>query len=439
MAQDKPGAKEFGGPLGAAFLILWSHYILYYFWYCLETHKGQLVIPTSYSDFENHVDQFLLLLGSKAVPQWDVLFNYSCFFVGQIFLAVVMPGVTIKGRKLGNGIQLDYLCNGYTCYYASLAIVFALHYFDIWQLTELVDRFGEYLTAAIIAGNGIAVVCYIAGLYVGDTDRITGIPLYDFFMGTILNPRLFKVVDIKMVAECRWSWLTLILLTLSAAVKQQQLSGAVSPNMWLMVLAHWLYSNATVKGEHYIPATWDIFHEQFGWMLAFWNVAGVPFMYCFQSLFILKNSSDPGLDFPPIYTTFLFALLLVAYYMFDTANGQKAAYKLPHLTRPLVFPNLPWTVLRNPEVLKTPQGDLLVDGWYKYARKAQYLGDIIMALVWGLSCGFISTTPYFYVTFFTLMILHRQSRDEERCAAKYGDYWRKYKERVPHLLVPGVF
>lgn len=25
-------AQEFGGPVGALFLILWSHYILFYFW-----------------------------------------------------------------------------------------------------------------------------------------------------------------------------------------------------------------------------------------------------------------------------------------------------------------------------------------------------------------------------------------------------------------------
>ena len=48
--------------------------------------------------------------------------------------------------------------------------------------------------------------------------------------------------------------------------------------MATMMLAHWLYSNATVKGEHYIVGTWDMFHEKYGFMLNFWNIAGVPFM-----------------------------------------------------------------------------------------------------------------------------------------------------------------
>ena len=55
-------------------------------------------------------------------------------------------------------------------------------------------------------------------------------------------------------------------------------------------------------------------------------------------------------------------------------------------------------------------GNLLVDGWYRYARKMQYTGDIMMALSWGLACGFGSSLPYFYALFFTCMIIHRQIR-----------------------------
>jgi hypothetical protein len=105
-------------------------------------------------------------------------------------------------------------------------------------------------------------------------------------------------------------------------------------------------------------------------MLCFWNVAGVPFMYCFQSLYILKNHGDPSLQLPLWGYAGIYALLLAAYYVFDTANGQKANFKLPY-NRPGVFPNFKYCHLEHPNVLKTPQGDLLVDGWYKYMRKAQ--------------------------------------------------------------------
>ena len=63
----------------------------------------------------------------------------------------------------------------------------------------------------------------------------------------------------------------------------------VSAPMAFMLLAHFLYANACMKGEECIPTSWDIFHEKFGWMLCFWNMAGVPFLYAFQSIYILKH------------------------------------------------------------------------------------------------------------------------------------------------------
>ena len=200
-----------------------------------------------------------------------------------------------------------------------------------------------------------------------------------------------------MVSECRWSWLSLMLLTSSCAVRQFRDNGYISLQMAFMVLAHWLYSNATVKGEQYIPATWDMFHEKYGWMLNFWNITGVPFLYCFQTYFILKNQERISNSFPhnivfrvpkidagdsdisiPVFSTFLFVFLLAAYYIFDTANQQKAAVKISKKTDSSYvdlnsrncFPSFQWGVLKEPiTLIRTPKGDLLIDGWYAFARK----------------------------------------------------------------------
>lgn len=64
--------------------------------------------------------------------------------------------------------------------------------------------------------------------------------------------------------------------------------------MAFMILATWLYLNAwyallislvpllketnSGKGEECIPQTWDMFHEKWGFMVIFWNFAGVPFV-----------------------------------------------------------------------------------------------------------------------------------------------------------------
>lgn len=154
-------------------------------------------------------------------------------------------------------------------------------------------------------------------------------------------------------------------------------------------------------GEHCIPCTWDMFHENFGWMLNFWNIAGVPFLYCFQSIYVLKNGRLLERQLSTRFIVFVFVLLNVGYYVFDSANAQKASDKLKGVKRN-TFPQVPWGRLTAPvRYIETPKGNLLVDGWYAHVRKLQYTGDIIMALCWGLCCGFESPLPYFYCCFFT--------------------------------------
>lgn len=50
--------------------------------------------------------------------------------------------------------------------------------------------------------------------------RMSGNIFYDYFMGSILNPRI-GILDLKMFAEIKASWMQLFLLTLSAALKQR--------------------------------------------------------------------------------------------------------------------------------------------------------------------------------------------------------------------------
>mmetsp|Transcript_30484 Transcript_30484/g.51493 ORF Transcript_30484/g.51493 Transcript_30484/m.51493 type:complete len:592 (+) Transcript_30484:40-1815(+) len=430
---------EFGGPYGCTALMIWSHYILIYFWYCLETNEGMMVIPTSVDSLVSHLQNLGTLFIEKGTPSTFTWGAYFSFFFMQILLAAVMPGLTMEGLPTApHGVRLLYHCNGYLCYYFCVFGVFVAHYLGWFPLSYLADHFGETLIASIIIADGTSLFWYIYGLLYADAYNgralHTGNIPYDFFMGTILYPRIGEI-DIKMIAECRWSWTTLFLLTLSCAYKQYESMGYVSPNMLLMLVAHWLYSNATAKGEHCIPCTWDMFHENYGWMLNFWNICGVPFLYCYQSMYILRNQAKISASYPPVLAGANFLILLVGYYVFDSANAQKANMKIRVVRN--TFPQVAWGMLQEPiALIRTPRGNLLVDGWYAFARKMQYTGDILMALSWGLACGFHSSLPYFYVTFFTSMILHRQGRDEIRCAEKYGTYWKEYTDLVPNVFLP---
>jgi len=255
-----------------------------------------------------------------------------------------------------------------------------------------------------------------------------------------LHPRIGPI-DLKMFGEIRWSWFILFYLTLSAAIVQYQKYSVVSTPMIFMLCAHFLYGNATSKGEEMVPASWDITYEKWGWLLIFWNFAGVPFLYCSSSIYISKI---PPFEHSPLYTGFCFFLLFAGYYIFDTGNSQKNSFRMmlkdkdwkPRRT----FPQLPWAYLNEKaDCLKTARGGvLLTDGWWKYVRKPHYVGDLMMTTGWGLITGFSSPVPWIYVLFFFSMLIHRRVRDETRCAANYGPDWVRYREKVPYIFIPYV-
>lgn len=82
------------------------------------------------------------------------------------------------------------------------------------------DNYGSMMVTSMISGDLVSIVIYLWGIISKSTTRMSGNLFFDFFMGSILNPRLGKV-DLKLFAEIRASWLQLFLLTLSAALKQR--------------------------------------------------------------------------------------------------------------------------------------------------------------------------------------------------------------------------
>ena len=53
--------------------------------------------------------------------------------------------------------------------------------------------------------------------------------------------------------------------------------------------------------------------------------------------------------------------------------------------------------------------------------------------------GFVTPITYFYPLYFAVLLVHRERRDEHKCAAKYGPAWEKYRAAVPYHIVPYVY
>lgn len=430
---DAELVKEFGGPWGAVAIMLGSNFLLYYLWMAWRFHNGALFIPQLASFWQN--------MTRYAAPTWEAFGLYLGFLVIQALFSAFLPGIKMKGLPIpsANNKQLEYQCNGIWAWYLTLSILAIFQFTGWFPLARIYDQFGSLMTVAILSGNATPLIVHFAALKTKNTHRLFGNFVYDFFMGACLNPRLGKL-DLKMWAEIRIAWILLFILTLSAAAHQYATYHSLSWPMIFMICAHGLYTNACMKGEECIPTTWDIFYEKWGWMIIFWNFAGVPFVYCFNSMYI---ASHPLFEHSAPYTVFCFVLLFGAYYVWDTSQSQRNRFRMQKrgtFVKRKAFPQLPWGTLKNPRVIETKHGsELLADGWWRYARKIHYSCDVVMALSWGLICGFHTLLPFFYVIFFVGMISHRARRDIHRCKQKYGDDWERYTKTVPWLFIPFIF
>ncbi|KAJ9113639.1 hypothetical protein QFC22_005947 [Naganishia vaughanmartiniae] len=443
---DEHFGWEFGGPWGVSAMMLGFPVLMYYLWICLWHYHGAFARPSTLSihgkggllEFAQTMWNFVK---TDAYPTWFAFRTYGGLIAVQLLLAWIMPGVDQEGLPVPSleYKSLMYHCNALSSFYTTIVLAITLHVTGLFRLPWLIESFGPLMTWSIIISFICTALMYISAVvfhYGGKPMRMSGNTVYDIFMGASLNPRLFTSrfaalgrknwdgVDLKMFAEVRVPWVLLFLIAVSGGVKQYEDLGYLTPNMGLMILATGLYINACAKGEHMIPQTWDMFHEKFGFMLIFWNMAGSPFTYCYPVIYMAR--SDPSTYRYPLWVNIgMYTTLCVAYYIFDISMAQKSAFKMQqqgvYVPRKS-FPQLPGAVVDNPTFIETKHGNkLLTSGCWAYARKPNYAADWTQSLMWGLSAGLNTPITLFYPAFFLTVLTHRCGRDFERCAMKYGD------------------
>jgi delta24(24(1))-sterol reductase len=81
---------------------------------------------------------------------------------------------------------LSYRCNALSCFYLTLATSATLHLTGLFDLTQIIDNFGSLMSVGIIVGFTLSFVVYFGAIFFhwgGKPIRMSGNPLYDFFMG----------------------------------------------------------------------------------------------------------------------------------------------------------------------------------------------------------------------------------------------------------------
>ena len=431
--------------------------LMYYMWIGATYYGGKLPLPEqgqTFNDFLRHLGNLVATGAFPSLKAWTIYWSLL-IFEGVCY--IFMPGVWNKGKPLPHegGRRLDYYCSGMWSWWTTIALALLLHFTGLFKLYTIVDEFGPIMSVAIISGFLVSIIAYVSALWRGKQHRMTGSHVYDFFMGAELNPRLFGILDFKMFFEVRLPWYLLFLTTLGTAARQYEQFDYVSPQVGLLLLAHFLYANACSKAEESITTTWDMYYEKWGFMLIFWNLAGVPLTYCHCTLF-LANHAPSVYAWNKYLMVIWYIAYLFVYWIWDTANGQKNRYRQQEMGSDLqrdAFPQLPWRIIHNPKVIHTGDGrTILADGWCKcpssflssssliepggYARKIHYTCDVFFAVSWALVTGFSSPFPWFYPVFFVAMACHRTLRDIQHCRERYGEAWYEYERQVPYLFIP---
>ncbi|MEX1365225.1 MAG: DUF1295 domain-containing protein, partial [Nannocystaceae bacterium] len=385
-AQPKP--DQFGGPAGALVLTVVMPIASFYLWSAVAHHGGSLWLPRSLGD----------LIAMFPAPTVASVALLAGWLAVQGALYVLGPGPVVRGRPAHDGRQAEYRINGLFAFAVSTVALVAALYLDLLSASWVLQQWGPLLTLCTLFAVVASALCHVAGRRRGAAERSTGNPVYDFFLGTMLNPRLGRH-DLKFFFESRvgmgvWAAFAVIL-----PAAQLETHGTLSTAMIVVSLCQFLYIVDFFIFEANLLSMIDIIEENLGFMLWHAFLVWMPFNFTLQQQYLLEV--DPSL--PTIAAVALLVLNVVGYYIFRSANLQKQQFRRD--------PTLPiWG--KTPRSLQTKRGTkLLLSGWWGVARHANYLGDMTMAFAWCLACGFGSLVPYFYVLYFVPLLLDRERRD----------------------------
>uniref|UniRef100_A0A8C9I0L3 Delta(14)-sterol reductase LBR n=1 Tax=Piliocolobus tephrosceles TaxID=591936 RepID=A0A8C9I0L3_9PRIM len=354
---------------------------------------------------------------------------YLLWFLIQVLFYLLPIGKVVEGTPLIDGRRLKYRLNGFYAFILTSAVI-GTSLFQGVEFHYVYSHFLQFALGATVFCVVLSVYLYMRSLKAPRNDlspASSGNAVYDFFIGRELNPRI-GTFDLKYFCELRPGLIGWVVINLVMLLAEMKIQDRAIPSLAMILVNSFqlLYVVDALWNEEALLTTMDIIHDGFGFMLAFGDLVWVPFIYSFQAFYLVSHPNE--VSWP--MASLIIVLKLCGYVIFRGANSQKNAFrknpsdpKLAHL-----------------KTIHTSMGKhLLVSGWWGFVRHPNYLGDLIMALAWSLPCGFNHILPYFYVIYFTMLLVHREARDEYHCKKKYGMAWEKYCQRVPYRIFPYIY
>jgi 7-dehydrocholesterol reductase len=360
------------------------------------------------------------------------------FVLMQLLLMVLLPGRTYLGPVTPAGDRVAYKINGLQAWVVTHLLLYLGAYQLKWFSPTIVyDHFGSLLTVCSLFSLLFCGFLYAKGVWMpsGKDAGRSGNFIFDYFWGVELHPRILGI-DLKQFANVHLGMMCWSVIILSFLAKQYAIYHHVSNSMLLSVSLQLVYIFKFFWWERGYYRTLDMMHDRFGFYLCWGIITWLPCLYTSQALYLVHHPNELGTG--PV--SFILILGLVAIYINYDADIQRTRVREANGACTI------WG--KRPEVIvakytsadgRIQENLLLVSGWWGLSRHFHYLAEIMIALSWTLPCLFDHFLPYFYVTFLTILLVHRSFRDDRRCREKYGLFWDDYCARVPYRLIPRVF
>ena len=359
---------------------------------------------------------------------------YACLIILAFitFLLVgskLLPGHLHTGTELKDKSRKVYKCNGLLLLAVLLVSFFAGAHFSLWAPTVFADYAGTLALLYLLFCFVLATWLYVSGSARPDPNIVHPLSdsaVWNWTMGVTLNPTFFGE-DMKFF-WLRPSMMGWIMLNIGWAATQVREQGSLSHAMLLTQLFNLAYVVDYFYVEACMTSTWDIIAENFGFMLVFGDTMFIQFVFSIPAWLIYKQP-NAIIIFDNSAIACCIATFAVGYFIFRVCNKQKHEFKA------------------NPSCLiwgrpaKTIGGKLLVSGFWGYARHINYLGDIIVGVGFALPAWYGGCGPasFVYPAYLTVLLLHRDWRDDAKCAEKYKELWTEYTTAVPWRIMPGVY
>ena len=356
----------------------------------------------------------------------------------QAALLILLPGELRDGPVSPAGNRPRYKLNGVAAFIVThLVWWLASGPLGLFDASVVYDHFGELLVTSSLLALVLCLVLYVQGLRMPKSSDAggTGRPVWDFYWGTQLHPRIAGV-ELKQLINCRYAMMGWSIMVLSDAAGQINLHGQLSNAMLVCVGLQVVYVFKFFVWEDGYFHSIDIMHDRFGFYIA-WGVCGwLPSVYTLPSLYLV----DHPIAMNWAFAVGLFIVGLSALVINYQADAQRQRVRATG-GQTTIWGRAPKTILATytPADGVPRQNLLLVSGWWGVARPFHYLPELGLAFAWTLPVGFDRGMPWFYVIFLTILLVHRSLRDDDRCARKYGSAWTEYRQRVPWRMLPGVF